>query len=62
MQKTHKGALKRFKITKKGKIKQRYAAQDHFNAREKGTKTMKKRKDLIVAKPNLKSVKRALRK
>ncbi len=43
--KTHKMAAKRFKATKKGKILKRYCGQDHFNTRDKGTITRKKRRD-----------------
>jgi large subunit ribosomal protein L35 len=44
--KTHKATAKRFQITKKGKIKQRKAGQDHFNARESGNTKRKKRRDI----------------
>ncbi len=44
--KTHKATVKRFKITKKGKIKQRKAGQGHFNARESGKITRNKRRDI----------------
>lgn len=44
--KTHKATAKRLIITKTGKIKQKKAGQDHFNAREAG-KTGTKKKRLI---------------
>ena len=44
--KTHKATAKRFQITKTGKIKQRKAGQDHFNARESGNTKRQKRRDI----------------
>lgn len=55
--KTHKMAAKRFKATKKGKILKRYAGQDHFNTRDKGTLTRKKRRDVKVSDSYTKTVK-----
>ncbi len=55
--KTHKMAAKRFKVTKKGKILKRYAGQDHFNTRNPGTITRKKRMDNEVADVYAKTVK-----
>lgn len=49
-QKTHKGAAKRFWKTGSGKLRRRSAGQDHFNARESGKTTRRKRKDADVAK------------
>ncbi len=48
--KTHKATAKRFTITKTGKIKQRKAGQDHFNARESGNTKRKKGVILILIK------------
>jgi ribosomal protein L35 len=50
-------AAKRFKVTKKGKILKRYAGQDHFNTRNPGTITRKKRMDNEVADVYAKTVK-----
>lgn len=50
-------AAKRFKVTKKGKILKRYAGQDHFNTRDPGTITRKKRRDNKVADVYAKTVK-----
>jgi ribosomal protein L35 len=43
--KTHNAISKRFKVTKGGKILKRAAGQDHYNARESGNTTRKKRRD-----------------
>ncbi len=43
--KTHKAVSKRFKITKTGKVLKRTAGQDHFNSRDPGKITRKKRRD-----------------
>lgn len=57
--KTHKATVKRFKI-KRGKIIKRKAGQDHFNARESGNVTRRKRKDVIVSKTNAKIIRRSI--
>ncbi len=44
--KTHKAMSKRFKVTKSGKILKRAAGQDHFNARDNGKNTRRKRRDI----------------
>jgi len=43
--KTHKSISKRFKVTKTGKVLKRYCGQDHFNSRDPGKITRKKRRD-----------------
>lgn len=43
--KTRKAIAKRFRITKRGKVMARAAGQDHFNARESGNVTRRKRLD-----------------
>lgn len=48
--KTHKATAKRYTITKKGKVKQRKAGQDHFNARESGKTKRNKRRDINTEK------------
>jgi ribosomal protein L35 len=42
--KTNKSASKRLKVTGKKKLLFRPVSQDHFNAKDTGSKTMKKRK------------------
>lgn len=46
--KTHKGAAKRFRKTKSGKLMHRASGQDHFNSRDKGEHTMNKRRDSVL--------------
>lgn len=58
--KTHKAAAKRIKITRTGKAIKRAAGQGHFNSRERGLTTMNKRRDMNVAKEDLRAVKRLL--
>jgi len=41
--KTNKSFQKRFKITKNGKVLARKAGQNHFNAKESGSKTLGKK-------------------
>jgi len=43
--KPHKAVSKRFKVTKTGKVIKRTAGQDHFNSRDPGKITRKKRRD-----------------
>ncbi|MCK4553499.1 50S ribosomal protein L35 [Candidatus Parcubacteria bacterium] len=58
--KTHKATAKRFTITKTKKIKRRKAGQGHFNARESGTITRRKRRDVNAHKSNVKTIKRLI--
>ncbi|MFH0891578.1 MAG: 50S ribosomal protein L35 [Candidatus Falkowbacteria bacterium] len=55
--KTHKATAKRFSITKGGKLKQRKAGQDHFNARESGNTKRNKRRDIDTHKTLVKTIK-----
>jgi ribosomal protein L35 len=48
--KTHKATKKRVKISKGKKVIVRKAGQGHFNARDKGEKTMGKRRDRELSK------------
>lgn len=54
--KTHQATAKRFKITGKKKMIQRSAGQDHFNARESGNITRRKRRDKNLHKSNVRSI------
>lgn len=56
--KTHGATSKRFKITSSGKIKKRKAGQDHFNSRESGNITRKKRRDIEADKNLSKTIKK----
>jgi ribosomal protein L35 len=58
--KTNKTVAKRFKITKKAKVLKRYAGQDHFNTRDTGTATRKKRRDVSLSHSFDKTVKTAV--
>ncbi len=51
--KTHQATAKRFRVTAQGKLMKRTAGQDHFNARESGTVTRRKRRDVAIAKVNV---------
>ena len=55
--KTHKATAKRFTITKSGKMKQRKAGLDHFNARESGNTKRNKRRDIDTNKTLTKTIK-----
>lgn len=58
--KTYKTLAKRVTITKSGKVKRRAAGQDHFNSHERGATTLKKRRDLTIAKSEVRNIKRLL--
>jgi ribosomal protein L35 len=47
--KTHKSIAKRVVITKNGKVLKRMAGQDHFNTRDRGKITRKKRRDRVLS-------------
>lgn len=55
--KTHKAISKRIKVTKSGKLLKRHGGQDHFNARNAGKITRKKRRDQSVARVYAKNLK-----
>ncbi len=58
MQKTRKSIVKRLKVTGGGKIMHRTCGQDHFNSRESGETTKKKRKNRQLSKNFRKTFKR----
>lgn len=58
--KTNKAIAKRFKVTKKSKVLKRYAGQDHFNTRDSGRMTRKKRRDVSLSHSFEKTVKTAV--
>lgn len=47
--KTKKSFAKRIKVTKTGKLLKRHGGQDHFNARDTGKQTKKKRRDTSMS-------------
>lgn len=58
--KTHKATAKRFKITGQKKLKRRKSGQDHFNARESGNITRRKRRDIKADKTDIKTIKKLI--
>jgi ribosomal protein L35 len=59
-QKTRRAALKRIMVTKRGKILRRRTRQDHFNARESGKQTRRKRKDLPISRRDWRALRQAI--
>lgn len=59
-QRTVKVISKRVRLTKTGKIKHKRAGQDHFNARESGNTTRKKRRLGTMSKANERNIRRAI--
>jgi len=55
--KTHKATVKRFYYTGKRKLMRKQAGQDHFNAREKGTVTKRKRRNITANFTSVKTIK-----
>ncbi len=50
--KTNKSFTKRLKVTKKGKIIARKPGQCHFNAKESGSASMKKKRSSVISLSN----------
>jgi len=59
--KTRKSILKRFKITKTGKILRRAIGLDHYRAKKSGKKIRKSRKWIPLSKEETKKIKKLLR-
>ena len=55
--KTHKTVSKRVVVTKSGKLLKRHGGQDHFNSRDSGKITRKKRRDQSVSSSYVKNIK-----
>ena len=55
--KTHKTIAKRVRMTKSGKLMKRHGGQDHFNSRDAGKITRKKRRDQEMPKQYVKTLK-----
>ncbi len=47
-------------MTKTGKLLKRYGGQDHFNSRDSGNITRKKRRDKTVSKAFMKNIKQLI--
>jgi large subunit ribosomal protein L35 len=58
--KTRKSILKRFKITKTGKILRRVTGQNHYRAKKSGKKIRESRKWVPVSKGEAKIIKKFL--
>jgi len=58
--KTQKSVSSRFKITRTGRVLKRKAGQDHFNARETGSTTRKKRRVIGMSKTLHKNIKKLM--
>ena len=56
--KPRKALLKRFKLTKTGKILRRASGQNHYRAKKSGKKIRQRRKMLLVPKFLAKKIKR----
>ncbi len=61
MRKTRKSILKRFKITKTGKVLRRAVGLDHYRAKKPGKKIRQIRKWVEVSKWEAKKIKKLLR-
>lgn len=59
-QKTHKGAKKRFKVTKRGKVIARKPGYHHKLTKKSASKKRQARKGIKLEKANKKKVKRML--
>jgi large subunit ribosomal protein L35 len=60
--KTKKSILKRFKITKTGKILRRVGGQDHYRVKKPGKKIRKRRKWVELSKAEAKAIRKFLKK
>ncbi|NUM25689.1 MAG: 50S ribosomal protein L35 [Candidatus Buchananbacteria bacterium] len=60
--KTHKSTAKKVKVTKgkKKKFLTKHAGQDHFNARETGKVSRRKRRSQDLSKSDVKNIKRLI--
>jgi len=58
--KTRKAILKRFKVTKTGKILRRAVGQDHNRMKKSGKKKRKMRKWIKLSKPDAKKIRKLL--
>lgn len=58
--KTRKSIRKRFRVTGRRRLIRRSAGQDHFNARESGTITKRKRRDRELAEVDRRAVEKMI--
>ena len=57
---THRGAAKRFRTTKKGKIKRSKAFASHLKIKKSAKKKRKFRQDVVLGKSDAKRIKKLL--
>ncbi len=62
MNKTKKALIKRFKITKTGKILRRIVGQNHYRSKKTGEQKRKGRKWIELSKPEAQQIKKYLTK
>jgi large subunit ribosomal protein L35 len=62
MNKTKKALVKRFKITKNGKIMRRMTGQNHYRSKKTGERKRKGRKWILLSKGEAKQLKKFLTK
>jgi len=58
--KTRKAILKRFKVTKTGKILRRAVGQDHYRMKKSGKKKRKLRKWIELSRPEAKRMRKLI--
>jgi large subunit ribosomal protein L35 len=58
--KTKKSLIKRFKVTKTGKIMRRAVGQDHLRSKKSGSAIRRKRKWIELSKPETKKIKKLM--
>jgi len=58
--KTRKSIIKRFKITKTGKILRRPTGQDHYRAKKSGKAVRRSRKWVLVSKAEAKKIRKLI--
>jgi len=62
MSKTRKALIKRFKITKTGKILRRMSGQNHYRSKKTGERKRKGRKWIALSKTEAQKLKKFLKK
>ncbi|MCX6760209.1 MAG: 50S ribosomal protein L35 [Candidatus Nealsonbacteria bacterium] len=58
--KTRKSLTKRFRITKNGKVLRRLTGQNHFRMKKSSKERSRKRKWVLMSKPEAKVIKRLM--
>ena len=58
--KSHRGAMKRFRVTKKGKISRSRAFASHLKIKKSGKRRRRLKQGTVVDKPDAKRIKRLL--